>query len=95
MVAGRRFRLLYPKDGTEEAGKPDYTMSDELTMLRAMDIEEIPLPPGTYYIEYEVEDIFMRTARFGKIEIRWDGEKMTFPHADEWTGTAPLTFLPR
>ena len=95
MVAGRKFRLLYPKDGTEEAGKPDYAMSDELTMLRAMDIEEIPLPPGTYYIEYEVEDIFMRTARFGKIEIRWDGEKMTFPHADEWTGTAPLTFLPR
>lgn len=58
-----------------------------MPLYRALNIDEITLPPGTYYLEYEMEDIFMRTYTTDRIEIRWDGENMMFPDGDAWTGT--------
>ena len=52
-----------------------------------MQVEERPLPPGTYYLEYELEDIFLRTARLERIEMHWDGEKLSFPEGFTWEGT--------
>ncbi len=78
------YQLLYPIDGTAAGGKTVYRQSAPLVMYRSLDVQEIPLPAGTYYLEYEVDDVFMRTTVLDRIEIRWDGETMTFPGADRW-----------
>ena len=92
MMAGSRLRMLYPVDSDRKDGKTVYTAGEEMTMYRALRIEEIPLPAGTYYLEYEMKDIFMRSARFERIEIRWDGENISFPEGFAWEGTSPVTW---
>ena len=42
------------------------------------------LPAGTYYLEYEIDDLFMRKTVLERIEIQWDGQSMTFPGAEQW-----------
>ena len=83
-LSGREYRLLYPIDGTEKSGKTDYQAGEPLTMYRALNVEEIPVPAGTYYLEYEVDDLFMRRTVLERIEIQWDGQNMTFPGAERW-----------
>ena len=82
--AGREYRLMYPVDGTEANGDTVYQFSAPLTMYRALDVAEIPLPAGTYYLQYEIEDVFMRKTLLDRIEIHWDGENMTFPEDFCW-----------
>ena len=53
-------------------------------MYRVLDVAEIPLPAGTYYLQYEIEDIFMRKTVLDRIEIHWDGENMSFPEDFSW-----------
>ncbi len=88
MMSGRRYRLLYPKEGTETDGRVSYAMGPEMTMYRALDIEEIMLPPGTYYLEYELRDMFSRSIRLDRIEMHWDGQNLTFSEGFVWEGTA-------
>ena len=90
LVEGQEYRLLYPTEARNAGGHTVYQTSDSLTMYRAPEVEEIPLPPGTYYIEYEVEDIFLRTFVLERIEVLWDGAHMTFPELGAWTGEATL-----
>ena len=87
-VAGREFRLLYPVD-PDGAG---YQMSGKMTMYRAIDVQEITLPAGTYYLEYEVDDVFMRPSVLERIEFYWDGENITFREGFNWTGETLLKF---
>ena len=84
MLVGREYRLLYPVDGTAARGKTAYQNSAPLTMYRSLDVQEVPLPAGTYYLEYEIDDVFMRATVLERIEIRWNGETMTFPEAESW-----------
>ena len=87
MLAGQRYRLLYPAEGTgPEAGKTFYETSADMTMYLSAEVMDIPLPPGTYYMEYELKDLFMRTMRMEMIEFSWDGQKMTFPEGFTWEG---------
>ena len=90
ITAGRAFRMLYPMAETMDDPKPFYAFSEEMKMLRQLKVEEIPLPPGTYYLEFELTDIFMRKARLEKIEVHWDGETMTFADDLDWEGEAEL-----
>ena len=83
-VAGQEFQLLYPIDGSDTDGKTSYESSRPLMIYRVLDVKEIPLPAGTYYLEYEIDDIYMRKTVLDRIEIHSDGEKMTIPHADTW-----------
>ena len=76
-LAGQEYRLLYPKDGA--AGGTDCTMSRAMILYRQLDVQEIPLPAGTYYLEYEIMDMFMRKTVPERIEIYWDGKEMHFP----------------
>ncbi|MBQ8109126.1 MAG: hypothetical protein IJ124_03045 [Clostridia bacterium] len=88
MLAGQEYQLLYPIRQTNREGRTLYESSAPLTMYRALDVQEIPLPAGTYYLQYEVEDVFMRTTLLEPIEIQWDGSAMTIPVADTWADGA-------
>ena len=45
---------------------------------------------GTYYLEYEVDDMFMRSYLLDRIEFHWDGKNMTFPEGFSWEGEVVL-----
>lgn len=87
MLAGRKYRLLYPRD-TAKGDRVYYSMSGEKTMYSRLEVKEIPLPAGTYYLEYEIRDMFMRTVKLERIEIHWDGQEMSFPEGFSWDGDA-------
>ncbi len=78
-LTGQEYQLLYPI-----YGGADYQFSKALSMYRSLDVQEIPLPPGTYYLQYEIDDVFLRQTFAEMIEIHWDGEKMTFREDMEW-----------
>ena len=86
-AAGRVFCLLYPKDSTGKNERTFYAFGDEMTMPRALRFLREPLPAGTYYLEFELHDAFQRDAVMDRIEIRWDGERMTFPEGFTWEGS--------
>ncbi len=85
--AGRDYVLLYPQDGTDMSGRQMYLSSQTLTMYRVLDVEEITLPPGNYYLEYEVDDLFMNPSVLERIPFYWDGQKPIFPDGFTWEGT--------
>ncbi|MBR3334374.1 MAG: hypothetical protein IKG23_08810 [Clostridia bacterium] len=86
MLFGRNFKLLYPKDETGNSGKTSYGQSDEMTFYRSLIVEDFTLPAGTYYLEFELWDIFMRTMRTEKIPLYWNGEEMSFGDGFTWEG---------
>ena len=90
MVSGQEYRLLYP---VKDAYKGTYVSGNAMTMTRALDVREIPLPEGTYYIEYEVQDMFMRSRLLEPIEFQWDGQNMIFPEKDVWEEGARAEFV--
>lgn len=81
VMSGQEYRLLYPLS----AGN-GYSWSMNMNVTRHLSVQEVPLPPGTYFLEYELVDSFMRTARTDRIEMNWDGENMTFPDLQAWEG---------
>ena len=91
-VAGQEFCLLYPIDGPKdspicyETGKP-------MTMYRQLNLTTSPLEPGTYYMDYYVEDVFKRMLPVGRVEVEWDGENITVAEG-AWEGEMMLT-LPK
>ena len=87
-VAGQEFRLLYPIAPYGSG----YQFSEWMTIYRALRVEEITLPAGTYYLEYEVDDAFMRPSVLECIEFHWDGKNMTFPEGFTWTGETMLEY---
>ena len=90
-LAGMEYNLAYPIDGADEDGRTLYQFSEPLTMYRSLDITYEPLQPGTYYLDYWVEDIFMRHLPVGRAEMLWDGEKVTVPAESAWEGDMTLT----
>ena len=87
--AGQNLRVLYPLD-VPETEETRYLPGESMTLYRSMWVAEQPLPPGTYYIEYELQDQFLHSYLLERIRLEWDGENVTFPDLDSWTGT--ITF---
>ena len=83
-LSGQEYRFLYPVDDSERDGRVRYQLSRPLTMNRSPYVEEMPLPAGTYYLEYEIVDVFMRSTIMDRIEFKWDGENMTLSQDDAW-----------
>ena len=81
MLAGQEFSMLYPVDKSEI-----FQPGPVQKMYRSLEVSEIPLPPGTYYLEYEVDDSFRRTCLMDRIEIHWDGENISYPEGFTWEG---------
>ena len=89
-LAGQKYRFLYPVDGEGYNGSVSYQIGQPMTMARTLDVQEIPLPEGKYYLEYEVDDMFMRPYLLERIEFDWDGENMIFPEDFSWEGEIVL-----
>ncbi len=47
-------------------------------------------PAGTYYLEYEVDDMFMNPHVLERIEYTWDGEKVILPEGFAWEGSVSV-----
>lgn len=90
-LAGQEYRVLWPLDLSDRNGKKRYMPSGEMRRIaRYLDIREAVLPAGTYYIEYEVDDMFMRPCALERIEMHWDGKNYSFPDGFVWEGSTPL-----
>lgn len=85
-MAGQNFRLLYPVDSASTSGRTTYESSDNMTLYRVLKVEEQPLTPGIYYIDYDIIDIFQRRYELERIEMYWDGERFTYPGDMAWDG---------
>ena len=90
-MAGQDYRLLYPiLDTNTELQGGEYEYSETQTITRVLPIESRLLPPGTYYIQYVVEDMFMRRIAMDRVEVHWDGEKLSLAEGAVWEGTETL-----
>ncbi len=88
--AGQEFKLLYPVYTGENFSRTVFSFGKTQTMYRYMEVEDQPLSPGTYYIQYVAYDLFMRPMPMEWIKMQWDGENVTFPEADSWAGQITL-----
>ena len=86
-LTGLDFQLLYPVD---DPSGTFYDASETMNLSRRMEMEEQPVPPGTYYLEYVVEDIFFRRMAMDRVQMTWDGERMTFSEGERWEGETTL-----
>ena len=94
-MAGRKYCLLAPLKTASKSEKETYVSSGPVSrMYRALDVVEAPLPAGTYYLEYEVDDLFMRSYTLERFEMKWDGEKLTLPDDLVWEGSVVLQWNP-
>ncbi len=87
-VAGREYNLLHEIDVGKRGSKP-YAFSPTMTVYRSMRLEEITLPPGTYYIQFAIYDVFMRDMRMKPVELSWDGKSFHIQDGT-WEGTETL-----
>ena len=90
-VAGQEFRLLYPIQGESEGNAEAYEYSEPLTMYRTLNVEEVNIPEGTYYIQYTLHDLFMRPMSLEPVEVYWDGRKLTA--MEPWEGQETLDVM--
>ncbi len=92
-MAGQEFQLLYPVEKNKQTDRDDYIIGKKQTLYRALNIEAKTLPAGTYYLQYEVMDMFMRPIMMEPIEMYWDGETLSFPTDFTWEGTVSMQWL--
>ena len=88
-LSGRTYQLLFPIRG-ENGSKTLYEPGEEDTLYRQINVAEGTLSPGTYWLEYEIDDMFQRAMMMEPIEMEWDGSSMTFPGLNEWNGTVNM-----
>ena len=89
-MAGQEFRLLYTVDSISKSGRKTNASSESLTMYRALKVEEQALPPGTYYLDYDIIDIFQRSYELERIELYWDGTQFIYPSDIAWEGMVTI-----
>jgi hypothetical protein len=88
---GQEYRMLWPLGVPGESTDIRYVPAGQArNMTRSLLIREKTLPAGTYYLEYEVDDIFMVPHVMERFEYYWDGEKVIFPEGFAWEGNVPL-----
>jgi len=88
-VVGQDFRVIYP---VKDTNGRDYRPTPPMTFTRGLEVEENALPPGTYTITYEVDDMFMRPYMLEPITVYWDGEQMSFPVSFSWGNDIELMY---
>ena len=88
---GQRYRILYPIDTQDYHSKVYYEASKPATMYHSLIVEDRKLPAGTYYLEYVVNDLFMRPMKLNRFMMIWDGQNVTFPRGFKWEGEVTLS----
>ena len=48
------------------------------------------IPPGTYLIQYVVEDMFTRRIPMEGVKVTWDGQRLSLAEGETWEGTVSL-----
>ena len=92
-VAGQEFRLLYPIDSVSaRKGGATYEYSAPLNMYRSLEVKDTAIQEGTYYVEYAIYDVFMRTMTLPRVEVYWDGKKLKVT-GDNWEGQETLDLM--
>ncbi len=91
-LAGRDYQLLYPaySEG-KKGGRVTYETGPAQMLYRSLRVKEGSLEPGTYYLEYVIEDSFGRLIELEMVEMDWDGEKAVFPGAKEWEDSGEVS----
>jgi hypothetical protein len=90
-LSGQEYSMLYPVfDPQRPTQNSTYERSENHRLPRALTISTKPLPPGTYYIQYTVVDMFMRKIPIREVEVVWDGENLKLADGAEWEGTVRL-----
>ena len=74
-AAGQEYQLCYPVYSEESGGRKEYLYGTTLTMTRNLDVEEIPLPAGSYMIRFTLTDIFGRESGLPAARFTWDGSQ--------------------
>ena len=88
----KEYRLLWPLESTNSQDPVRYMPAGPLLRIsKVLDIAEKPLPAGTYYLQYEVNDMFLRPYLLPRIEFHWDGKNITFPEDLKWDSLIDLT----
>ena len=72
-----------------------FQYSEPMTMYRSLDITYKPLEAGVYYLDYWVEDIFMRHLPVGRAEVLWNGKTVDVSLRSKWNGGMKLTVADR
>ena len=90
-LSGQDYCMLYPIFDPEHLNQGGANERSGFHRLpRALSIETKPLPPGTYYIQYTVVDMFMRKIPIQEVKVIWDGEKLRLAEEAEWEGTVRI-----
>ena len=89
-LSGQEYSLLYPVMNGDYEAQTEFAAADPQTIYRAMYIEDLPLPPGTYYMQYIVYDMYNRPIPLEAIEVEWTGEEMILPEDFSWEGEVEL-----
>ncbi len=90
-MAGQSYRMLYPICDLENRKQlNEYQQSSAQRMPRTLYVENRPIPPGTYYIQYVVEDMFLRRIPMDGVKVIWDGETLSLAEGETWEGTVSL-----
>ena len=89
-VAGQEFCLLYRIEDEDDDGRTAYEIGTPKTLYRKMAVDIEPLPVGTYYLEYTIYDVFMRPMQLERVEMYWDGYKMSIQNG-AWEGEEALS----
>ena len=87
--AGQEYQLLYEQYRDPETGRVSYTASEPRRLTRALTVQEVELPAGTYEIEFVIDDLFNRSMKLDRVEMEWDGEQMKI-RTDGWEGQKKL-----
>ncbi len=85
-LAGIEFKLLWDTGEKDQKGNSMYLPGKTITMYRNLDIEITTIPPGTYFLEYEIVDAFNRRFVTERAKVEWDGTKMTLAKDSVWEG---------
>ena len=89
-MAGREYSVLYPVYIDEYDPWAEFVAAEPQTLYRSMYLEDKPLPPGTYYMQYIVYDMFMRPMPLETIEAEWTGDSFIMPGDYSWEGVEEL-----
>ncbi|MBQ8110399.1 MAG: hypothetical protein IJ124_09605 [Clostridia bacterium] len=81
---------MYPYYNSDYERPTEFAKAEPRTIYRTMYLEDRLLPPGTYYLQFTVYDMFMRPLPLECIEAEWTGESMILPDGFSWEGTEEL-----